>query len=586
MSAVPSRDAFAVDLSGLLEVLGGHLYSSPSVFVRELLQNAVDACTQRKRGKGRVEVRLDSQSGTVVFEDNGVGMDEATVRNSLARIGASTKRATEDRDALLGRFGIGLLAGFLVTDELVVETLQQGGVPLRWVGHRSGQYELTAGTREYVGSSVTVRLRAGCEEFGAPERLRELVTKYGSSLPVEVSLNVDGTNECVSSAREWLAGAEAGKAWLEARGVKPLAVEPLKLGKTRGLLWFGTGDGFELPSVDVYVKGMPVAERIVGLLPKWAGFCGAVLDSTTLLPTASREDLVRDESFDKIAAALEAQVLAWLQREGEAGSEAFRALLERNPGALKSACIAYPTLRGVVGQLLRFETTAGTLRWKEMLAHVKGGVLLAASSSRDFENARALTASRGVLVVNQGYAYEAELLSALAAADQVVIEPLTPAHLAKLIEPGKADARRYEGLLALTRAAFDSDGIDVQVGRFAPAELPSLLLSTEDNLSSRALEVASRTTGFASGFLSSFSTAKARRVTLVLNLDNELVRALPRVLEGDALVRVVRLLYVYAAMTLRRHLSVTETKTFAADLVGLLHFRLPSDSLVASSTPS
>jgi molecular chaperone HtpG len=570
MSAVPQRDAFAVDLSGLLEVLGGHLYSSPSVFVRELLQNAVDACTQRKRGKGRVEVRLDSQSGTIVFEDDGVGMDEATVRNSLARIGASTKRAGENREALLGRFGIGLLAGFLVTDELVVETLQDGGVPLRWVGRRSGVYELTTSTRKEVGSSVTVRLRAGCEEFGSPERLAQLVTKYGCSLPVEVSLNIDGVEQHISSARPWLEGAEAGKAWLEARGVKPLGVEPVKLGKTRGLLWFGTGAEFELPGVDVFVKGMPVAERMVGLLPKWAGFCGAVLDSTALMPTASREDLVRDEAFDKVAAGIEAQVLAWLQREGEAGSPAFHALLEQSPAALKSACIAYPTLRSVVGHLLRFETTAGALRWSEMRAHVKAGVLLAASSTRDFENARALTASRGVLVVNQGYAYEAELLSALAAAEQVIIEPLTPAHLAKLIAPGKAEARRYEGLLALTRAAFDSDAIDVRVGHFAPAELPALLLSTEDDLRSRAMEVASRATGFASGFLSFFSATKATRVTLVLNLDNELVRALPRVLEGDALVRVVRLLYVYAAMTLRRHLSVAEAKTFANDLVALL----------------
>lgn len=569
---------FDVDLGGLIDVLGGHLYSSPDVFVRELLQNAVDACTagrKRSNAVGTVTVSLDTKSGTVTFEDSGSGMDEATIRTSLARIGASTKRDAEEREELLGRFGIGLLAGFLVADELVVETRAKDAEPLRWVGSKSGRYALSAGARADRGTAVSVRLEGRGAPYLEEKRLRDLVSKYGRYLPVEVTFVVDGRASRISQKRPWLGEEQEWQAWLRDQEVKPLVVLPLRHGTTRGLVWVAdTGNAFSTPSVDIYGKGMPVMKDAAGLLPRWAAFCGAVVDGADLLPTASREDVVRDERFRALAEVLERTLLDWLTEQGREQSDAFMTLLQRQPLLIKSACCGFGSLRKAVGRLLPFETTAGVHSWEQLRRCATDGVILGAHSERDFQNARALTASHGVLVVNQGHVHDDELLRLLAADEDLRIEQLTPAHLARLVHVDEAAEQSFGAVLEVIRASMGADGVDVSLGRFTPSQMPALLLTTADELEARAYQLAERATGFTSAFLSAFGRADQGRVKLVLNLDNRLIAALPQVKSQDAAVRVVRVLYAHAALMLRRNLSLSETNAFTQDLMALAEVSL------------
>ena len=128
--------AFQVNLSGIIELLSHHLYSGPQVYLRELLQNAVDAIQARRQlepalvGEITVElVRDGSGPATLVFEDNGIGLTEEEVHTFLSTIGLSSK--SEDlakrRGDFIGQFGIGLLAGFMVTDEIVLITRSARG---------------------------------------------------------------------------------------------------------------------------------------------------------------------------------------------------------------------------------------------------------------------------------------------------------------------------------------------------------------------------------------------------------------------------------------------------------------------------
>lgn len=120
---------FQVNLGGMLDVLSNHLYKSPDVFLRELLQNGVDAITLRQKSQpdwngGKITITVEP-GRRLVFRDNGAGLSEEGIHRFLAVIGQSSKtelvNGTIPED-YIGRFGIGLLSCFMVSDSIVVHT--------------------------------------------------------------------------------------------------------------------------------------------------------------------------------------------------------------------------------------------------------------------------------------------------------------------------------------------------------------------------------------------------------------------------------------------------------------------------------
>lgn len=116
-----NNNLFQVNLKGMIALLSEHIYSNPNTFVRELLQNCVDAITALRNidenYAGRIDVYLN-EDGSLVFQDNGIGLKEEEVYRFLTVIGESSKRDTPDADDYIGRFGIGLLSCFVVTNEI------------------------------------------------------------------------------------------------------------------------------------------------------------------------------------------------------------------------------------------------------------------------------------------------------------------------------------------------------------------------------------------------------------------------------------------------------------------------------------
>ncbi|MDX6261600.1 MAG: molecular chaperone HtpG, partial [Kribbellaceae bacterium] len=117
-------EKFQVDLHGVVDLLSNHLYSSPRVYLRELLQNAVDAITARRAveadAPGRIDVQVDDRRISV--SDSGIGLNPDQVTELLATIGRSSKRDEIGfaRTEFLGQFGIGLLSAFMVAEEIEV----------------------------------------------------------------------------------------------------------------------------------------------------------------------------------------------------------------------------------------------------------------------------------------------------------------------------------------------------------------------------------------------------------------------------------------------------------------------------------
>lgn len=225
---------FQVHLSGVIELLSDHLYSGPQVFVRELLQNGVDAIQARQSVDGTaaadplVAFELIPGEGdtppTVVCRDTGVGLTTEQVHAFLATIGRSSKREAIDdlRDQFIGQFGIGLLSCFCVAEEIVVVTRSaaEPAPAVEWRGRQDGTYTVRELDRELEpGTTVYLRAKAGTDELFDADRLAALITHYGAMLPIPITLTAEGQTTTLNQTPPWempLGSPEGRRACVEA----------------------------------------------------------------------------------------------------------------------------------------------------------------------------------------------------------------------------------------------------------------------------------------------------------------------------------------------------------------------------------
>ena len=331
--AVTAPASFQVDLQGMIGLLGRHLYSRPQVFVRELLQNAVDAITARAKLTGKRSptwsIRLGGaqhRGDAVWCLDDGVGMTLDEVSEVLSTVGRSSKRDQLDLPLgdYLGQFGIGLLSCFMVTDRVVVRTRSVTGTPaVEWVGYASGVFTVTEIDDDLpVGTRVEFIPRPDDRALTNARAVLEGARNYGEYLDVPVY--VDG--EAINSQPVWTvsetdldleAQAQLLELGSEMVGGTPLATIPLSVSGTDL-----RGTAFVLPyppspnahqSHRVYLGRMLVTDTCDDLLPDWAFFVRCIVTTTAANPTASREQLVEDDSLSRLRQGLGASIRQWVE---------------------------------------------------------------------------------------------------------------------------------------------------------------------------------------------------------------------------------------------------------------------------------
>jgi len=565
--------AFDVDLPGLLRVFGGHLYADPGVFVRELVQNAHDAIVERRRAEpglaGRVEVRGDEAAGVVEIADDGAGLDADGIAVALGRIGWSSKRGAE---GVLGRFGIGLLSGFLVARELRVETRRAGGEAVAWIATPDGAWRVERGAREAVGTTVRLLLGEAHARFARREVLRSLLDKYVRWLPLWVEL--DG--ERVTAEAPWLAAdaVAATTAWLRARGEEPLSAVAVSTARARGVVWIlGRRAEADAGRVDVHLGGMLLERGARGLLPRWAGFASAALEAPALSPTASREAFVDDEAAAALREELRAALLEHLSSIANEGGAVLAELLRAHHPFLRAACAESPELLEALGDRLPFETNHGDVDLPSLIeAHAGERTLRYVETPQEFAHVAPLATARGLALVNASYQHDGELLQAWSARRGVRLVRMTLDELALLVRPASAvEDARFARALAAAREGLAPLDVVPELGRFEPSALPAFLVADAAQLRERARALArTSTSSTVRALLGSLAVARGEAGTrFVLNVDNPVVAALPASSDESA-ERVARLLYVQAAMLLRRTLSLAESRCFSEDLLALL----------------
>ncbi|MFC3503535.1 HSP90 family protein [Micromonospora krabiensis] len=588
---------FQVDLRGVVDLLSHHLYGSPRVYVRELLQNAVDAITARRATEPdapaliRVEPPELTGDGTLRVHDTGIGLTEAQVHELLATIGRSSKRDDLgfSRHEFLGQFGIGLLSCFLVADEIRVLTRHGDQPTVRWTGHSDGRYavELAAPGEERgePGTTVTLVPRRDAEQWYATPTVTELARLFGSLLPVTVRV---GDVVTTAGPPPWPTepGAPVDRAGLiryarETLGFDPFDVLPLSVPEA-GL----TGVAFVLPEPvnpaartghRVYLKRMLLTEHADGLLPDWAFFAHCVVDASELRPTASREALYEDTLLTAVREALGDQVRGWLVRLAKHDPRRLAEFLQVHHLGVKALALHDDEMLRLVDQWWPMDTNVGTLTLAEFRA--RHGLIRYAASLDEFRQLAAVAAAQDLAVVNGGYTYDTELIERLPTIDRsVLIERLESSDLTTrfdTLDPQVELALRP--FLAAAQRSLERTGCEVVIRAYDPVSLPALyLISRSAAFNDQLASSRDRADELWGGVLDALAASTPPdRPQLVLNHRNPLVRRVTTLTDPQLVGLAVEALYGQALLLGHHPIRAADAALLNSSFLGLLGRAVP-----------
>ncbi|MGV9950482.1 HSP90 family protein [Streptomyces cellulosae] len=603
----PDR-TFQVDLRGLVDLLSHHLYSSPRVYLRELMQNAMDALTARHALEpaapaGAFGIRLYADRSVVRVEDDGVGLTEGDVHTFLATIGRSSKRAdgiAEQRGDFIGQFGIGLLSCFLVADEIhvVSRSARTPDAPaVEWRGRGDGSYTvrtLPASARPAPGTTVTLTPRADAGEWTAPAQVLRLARHFGSLLRHPVTFD-DGSGGPVVPVNPeeapWARthptpGARSralAKYGEEVFGFAPLDTIELNLPAV-GL----RGIACVLPEAvppgrrhghRVHVKGMLLSEQAEEILPDWAFFVRCVVDAESLRPTASRESLYEDDTLAAVRDALAEQLRAWIARVAASDPELLHHFLRAHHLSVKSLAVHDDEILRMLLPWLPFETTDGHCTLDEFSRTHR--TVLVTSSVEEFRQVAAIASAAGLGVVNGGYTYDRELVHRLPEIrPEVSVADLDPATLTAHLDPVDRETElAAAAYLARAREALAVFDCDVALRSFQPASAPALLVDSREARHERTRSrLAREQEGGLWGDILGALQQEAPRAQLILNQLNPLVRTAVAIDEPELARTSAEALYGQAALLSRRPLRPAESSLINRSFLDLLAHALRKDS--------
>ena len=405
---------FQAEVKQLLQLMIHSLYSNKEIFLRELISNASDAA-DKLRFEGiehpdwygddpelKIQVSVDKTARTVTISDNGIGMSRDEVISNLGTIARSgTKEffsklsGDQQKDAaLIGQFGVGFYSAFIVADRITVET-RRAGLPasdgVRWESDGSGEFTVENIDRPQRGTSITMHLREGEDDFLATHQLKSIIRKYSDhiSLPIQMNREEWDAEKNEQVVKDELESINQSSA-LWARAKSEITVEqfdefykhlshdyenPLcySLNRVEGrseftqLLYVPARAPFDLwdrnkrGGIKLYVKRVFIMDDAEQLMPMYLRFVTGVIDSTDLPLNVSREILQESRDVKIIRESSTKRVLSMLEdlanSDDEAKKEKYRAFWTQFGQVIKEGMGEDQPNQERILKLLRFAST-------------------------------------------------------------------------------------------------------------------------------------------------------------------------------------------------------------------------------------
>jgi molecular chaperone HtpG len=405
---------FQAEVKQLLQLMIHSLYSNKEIFLRELISNASDAA-DKLRFEGiahpdwygddpelKIKVSLDKAARTVTISDNGIGMSRDEVISNLGTIARSgTKEffsqlsGDQQKDAsLIGQFGVGFYSAFIVADRITVET-RRAGLPstdgVRWESDGSGEFTVESIDRPQRGTSITMHLREGEDDFLSAHQLKSIIRKYSDhiSLPIQMNKEEWDAEKNEHVVQDELESINQSSA-LWARSKSEITAEqydefykhlshdyenPLcySLNRVEGrseftqLLYvpgrapFDLWDRNKRGGIKLYVKRVFIMDDAEQLMPMYLRFVTGVIDSTDLPLNVSREILQESRDVKIIRESSTKRVLSMLEdlanSDDELKREKYRTFWTQFGQVLKEGVGEDQPNQERILKLLRFAST-------------------------------------------------------------------------------------------------------------------------------------------------------------------------------------------------------------------------------------
>jgi molecular chaperone HtpG len=410
--------AFQADVARLLDLMVHSVYSERDIFIRELVSNGADAC-EKLRCEALADplllagdpgflitVSLDKHAQTLTVADNGIGMSEADLTQSLGTIARSGTRAFLDSMGkqdeapigkdLIGQFGIGFYSAFMVAERVDVETRRAGAEEAHlWSSDGKGTFSITPLALDAAparGTRVILHLQEQAAEYLEPARIEQILREHSSAITVPIAL-VDSPGKeprrLTDGSALWTKPKSAINAEDYAQFYRSLCGqfdepaltlhwraegrhEYTVLAFVPGSRPFDLFDAARRGRGKLYVRHVLVAED-AEILPSWLRFVRLVVDSADLPLNVSRELIQQSAVFAAIKKGVANRLVQELTKLSESDVEAYAKIWANFGAVIKEGIYEDPERRDALFKLARFATTAD-LDGKRTLADYVAGL--------------------------------------------------------------------------------------------------------------------------------------------------------------------------------------------------------------------
>ncbi|MGB0636594.1 MAG: molecular chaperone HtpG [Gammaproteobacteria bacterium] len=390
---------FESEVQQLLDLVINSLYSNKEIFLRELVSNASDAVDKLRfsalsddalyESDPDLSVIIDfnEKKKTITVSDNGIGMNREDV---IANLGTIAKSGTkeffgalsgdETKDSqLIGQFGVGFYAAFIVAEKVVVTSRKAGdkvSKGVRWESEGKGDYSVESVDKIKRGTDVVLYLKKEAKEFASNNKIREICKKYSDHIAVPIRMipiSGEGDHEVIN---------EATAIWKKAKSeisvddykefyrlISNDFMEPLKWvhSQVEGKLEYTTlfyipqmapfdlWDRDSKQGIKLYVQRVFIMDDAEELLPRYLRFVKGVIDTNDLPLNVSRELLQKDKALEKIRLASIKKILGLVERLSK--TDDYQKFWTTFGRVLKEGIVEDEPHRERISKLLRFSST-------------------------------------------------------------------------------------------------------------------------------------------------------------------------------------------------------------------------------------
>ena len=361
---------FKSESKRLLDLMINSIYTNKEIFLRELISNASDAMDKLyyqsltdnniKIDKDNFDIFLsfDEKKRTLTISDKGIGMDEEELENNLGTIAKSGSLAFKEENPnqndvdIIGQFGVGFYASFMVSDKVTVHTKKLNGEGYLWTSTGLDGYTIEKKDKENVGTTITIHLKEDTEDekysdYLTEYKLRSLVTKYSDYIKYPIKMEVEnrklkeGSDSEYETVKEITTLNSMIPIWKKNK--KDITVEeynnfysdkfydyekPMHVihysveGQCsfKALLYIPSHAPYDFytkeyeKGLQLYSNGVLIMDKCGDLLPDYFSFVRGVVDSEDLSLNISREMLQKDRNVQIIAKNIENKIKSELEK--------------------------------------------------------------------------------------------------------------------------------------------------------------------------------------------------------------------------------------------------------------------------------